>query len=275
MDQTNKAIEKRILDTSKGWSVPHKNTDADSWAAIEQQISETKTISISRRGWLKWAASIALIASLTLWWSNRTGDLTYTADQFTEVTLPDGSTVSLDIGTKLKYDEQNGQRMVELEGLAYFDVVKGKPFSIITKNGKVGVLGTSFNVNSFGKELKVECFTGKVMVEANESVAVLTPGAMIKTVDGQLTSIESFDIENGMSWLNGEFNYKNALIEEVLTEVERQYSVEILLNIADKNRSYSGLFNKEDDLDTVLKSITMPLGLTYQRTSNNQYQVID
>lgn len=278
LNSKDKDTYKQILSLTDGWDVPENRSQEESWNSIEAQINVHQGKQVSFRPWLKWAASIAAVVTVTVvvWLATTPSGHVYTADQFTEITLPDGSHVSMDIGTTVRYQEANsGKRKVELAGLAYFDVVKGKPFQVKTENGIVEVLGTSFNVNSFGKELKVECLTGKVVVEANESMAVLTPGSMIKTTEGELGFIESFDIENGMSWMTGEFYYKNALLSEVITEIERQFDVDISLKLENNNRTYSGLFSNKDKIEETLKLITVPMGLTYNQVGNRSYQVTD
>lgn len=77
-----------------------------------------------------------------------------------KIILPDGSTVWLNSDSKLWYNSSFGdrQRDVELEGEAYFDVVKriDRPFVVHTASMDFRVLGTAFNVKSYPKEHTVE-----------------------------------------------------------------------------------------------------------------------
>ena len=67
-----------------------------------------------------------------------------------EVTLPDGTHVSLNAYTKLSYPKTfaDNERKISLNGEAFFDVVRdeSKPFIIDAKDAEITVLGTSFNV---------------------------------------------------------------------------------------------------------------------------------
>ena len=70
--------------------------------------------------------------------------------------LPDGTTVSLNSGSRLKYPVRfsNDSREVELIGEAYFDVSgdKKRPFLIKTAGLDIKVLGTRLNVYSYPEE---------------------------------------------------------------------------------------------------------------------------
>jgi ferric-dicitrate binding protein FerR (iron transport regulator) len=86
------------------------------------------------------------------------------------VKLPDGSTVTLEPKSNLKYVSAFGERerKVYLDGKAFFDVVhdKGRPFKVCTSNVITKVLGTSFTVSAFEseKDVTVSVQTGKVSV---------------------------------------------------------------------------------------------------------------
>src|SRR5690606_24170677 len=87
-----------------------------------------------------------------------------------QAVLSDGTKVWLNADSHLKYpvDFDKDKRVVELEGEAYFEVAKmnGKPFIVKTQNQEVKVLGTHFNINSYGYEegIKTTLLEGSVMV---------------------------------------------------------------------------------------------------------------
>jgi transmembrane sensor len=74
--------------------------------------------------------------------------------------LPDGTTVWLNAGSKLSYDNDfaGPTREVRLEGEAFFDVVKQPehPFIVHTSGIDIKVLGTAFNVKSYPEDKTVE-----------------------------------------------------------------------------------------------------------------------
>lgn len=74
------------------------------------------------------------------------------------VTLPDGTQVWLNSGSKLEYPVNFGQtsRQVKLKGEAYFEVAKNKeiPFSVSSGKIAIHVLGTKFNMKAYPEDEK-------------------------------------------------------------------------------------------------------------------------
>lgn len=93
----------------------------------------------------------------------------------TKIELPDGSRVSLNSGSKLKYEKGFGDktRVIFLEGEAFFDVKKtGIPFYVHVSGIKIKVLGTTFNVKAYPEEKTVETtlITGRVEIFKSDNV---------------------------------------------------------------------------------------------------------
>jgi transmembrane sensor len=87
----------------------------------------------------------------------------------TKVVLPDGSQVWLNSESRLVYGRSfnDSLREVELEGEAYFDVVRDhkKPFVVHTSGIDIRVLGTAFNVKSYSAEPTIETTLVHGMIE--------------------------------------------------------------------------------------------------------------
>lgn len=107
------------------------------------------------------------------------------------ITLPDGSQVWLNAGSKLSYDAQYGKktRDLYLSGEGYFVVAKNPliPMTVHTSKATIKALGTEFNVKAYPDEDKIETLLveGSVVVEELEAAGkklktektfVLTPG---------------------------------------------------------------------------------------------------
>ncbi|HEX3007756.1 MAG TPA: FecR family protein [Bacteroidales bacterium] len=78
----------------------------------------------------------------------------------TEITLPDGSRVWLNAGSKLKYNAAFSfyNRDIILDGEAFFKVAKNKniPFIVKTSDIDIKAVGTSFNVKAYSDEGTIE-----------------------------------------------------------------------------------------------------------------------
>ena len=99
--------------------------------------------------------------------------------------LPDGSKVWVNSDSRLSYGSRFNQkeRVLSLEGEAYFEVTpdKDRPFIVETDELAVRALGTSFNVKSYEEEKDVSTvlMTGKVEVTSDYDRLVLNPNERI------------------------------------------------------------------------------------------------
>lgn len=184
------------------------------------------------------------------------------------ILLPDGSTIKVNAGSEISYDEAawDTKREIHLEGEAFFEVVKGKPFTVITPVGKIEVLGTSFNVFTRDTEFKVACKTGKVKVSLHDidESRTLTKNELAYLFDGSFIK-ESKEEEVNIAWLNNQFEFNNISLKKVFQEVERQFDVDIQSDFIIENTFYEGTFDKTS-LDEVLDQICWPMNLTFEKT---------
>jgi len=102
-----------------------------------------------------------------------------------QFTLGDGSSVILNAGSCLKYNGTFGfdNRIVELEGEAYFSVAKNKnmPFTVKTSHLNVVALGTVFNIKAYREDKIIET----TLVEGSVSIEEITaPSGKGKTILG-------------------------------------------------------------------------------------------
>lgn len=92
-----------------------------------------------------------------------------------QITLPDGSTVWINAGSRLSYtsDYNQKERIVNLEGEGYFNVRSNreKPFIVQTSHLKVKAYGTVFNVKAYPEEKTIvtTLIEGSVEVEAQNN----------------------------------------------------------------------------------------------------------
>lgn len=210
------------------------------------------------------AASLILLIGFFLFLPG--GQYSFSAEYATvmEHYLQDNSKVIINDGSRINYKSKNWarNRTVQLTGEAFFEVEKGSPFVVETDKGKVEVLGTSFNVRSWGEALAVECYTGKVQVTAGDQKVVLTPGLMVKMKDGENPETATFE-HTIPHWQNEVSRFADEPLQSVLEELERQYNVQV--DVVKTDKRFTGSFT-HTSLETALDQICKPFGLDFEIT---------
>lgn len=140
------------------------------WEKFDAKLTDSTWITIN---WYKIARiaavlivvfSLGAVSSLFLRPSNVTGsqqlcEIVTPLGARSQITLPDGTVVSLNAGSRLSYrkDFNEKNRFVSLEGEAFFKVRTNKemPFIVNVLGIKVKALGTTFNVKGYSKDNSV------------------------------------------------------------------------------------------------------------------------
>lgn len=231
-----KSLEKFIAG-AKDLRVPERISKEEAWQKLESKISESyspKVISISRRNWIIGiAASFILAFGAFFLFNQNTNQLTIATSvaEVRTVELPDGSVVHLNAESSVSFPKKgwNDLREIDLVGEAFFEVKRGSSFTVLTDNGSVQVLGTSFNVRSRGALMQVACKTGKVRVTSNSGLSeqIITPGLTVSVENSLVSEPIETRLDRIDSWRNGQYDYESIPLEQVLNEVKRLYKVEI------------------------------------------------
>lgn len=155
-----------------------------------------------------------------------------------DLVLSDGSTVAMNSGSSLRYPvafPKTGDREVFLEGEAFFKVAKdkGRKFMLETKEVKIQVLGTEFNVTAYPDDDKTvtSLQEGAVKVfDTNnfETPLLLTPNEQA-VWDKQFRShdkkeVSPYDIG---AWRRNQLVFKQQSFDEILRIMERRFDVRI------------------------------------------------
>ena len=180
----------------------------------------------------------------------------------TTIELPDDSKVTINAGSAISYSKNTWKlwKQVDLQGEAYFDVVKDGKFKVITPEGTVAVLGTKFNVKQRDHYFEVICYEGIVKVTSDQYEQVLRAGEVLQDLDGQVQKSRSVNQEP--QWTSNISTFRNAPIYLVIDELSRQYDIEITTHQIDSGKKFTGGF-VHDDLENALIGITEPLNLSY------------
>jgi ferric-dicitrate binding protein FerR (iron transport regulator) len=288
LSEEEKAIFESWYDQSKGTEIewPGNETEEELRSRMYSRI-HTEVKSSTRSGrpisigrwWRIAAAAVFVFLIGTLYWYTTPSKkaqapgvatvpppVNVTSEKQTgfirHITLPDGTHVVLQAGSRLDYPEKfiGKAREVRLSGEAYFDVTEDrqKPFIIYTGRIRTTVLGTAFNIRALpdDKKITVSVTSGKVKVEDNQRVlAVLTPNQQVTWQP--MAAAVSKDTVNALSlvtdWTKREMVFEGQSFEEVAALLGRRYGVEIRFkNEGLKKCTIKAFFNGTESLEKVL-----------------------
>lgn len=226
----------------------------------------------TRQTWLSIAASVLLVVGLGYWFSMGTNTIYRTSfAQSKNVTLPDGSLVTLNSDAELTFEKSDwkSKRTLELKGEALFKVAKGKTFSVVTPTGTVKVVGTEFNVKSRGQNLEVACYEGMVSVTRNKTQIFLTPGNATLHDGKNWTRFTT--TATSPEWTQAKIAFQAATLSDVLSEIERTYDVKISSN-SSPDKAFTGIL-PANDIAVALRIVESTFQLQVVKVSGRQYEL--
>jgi transmembrane sensor len=275
------------------------------------------------RHWISYAAAAAVVAAVFLLnpFTNSSikkndaeaespvNEITINPGSRSKIQLPDGSQVWINSGSKLTYHNSfNGStREVQLDGEAYFDVVKDAehPFIVHTSGIDIKVLGTAFNVKAYKAEPFIEATlihgsievinknrpgAPKVMLKPHEKLVynkfpeadsrdqradAVIPSesdAYSITIKPLNKNIADIDIVE-TAWVYNKFSFEDERFEDLAHKMERWYNVKISIeNEKLKNHRVSGSFVNET-AEEAMKELQFLIPFRYS-VKNNEIVII-
>jgi transmembrane sensor len=275
--------------------VPAAKGDTDPDAPSSHRIRIRMAVAASLMG------ACALICLYTLHRHSGTGGGYNTVStrpgSRSKVQLPDGTTVWLNADSRLAYNVSGPgpNREVQLTGEAYFDVAKDKdhPFLIHTPTIDLRVLGTTFDIRSYGNEHNTETslFQGsvevmlhnnpdkKIVLQPNEKLIIhndemTVSGIKVRpatddTPDEPLMTVGKVHFQQKDSsymetlWMKNQLAFDNRTLEEVALQIERWYGVHVTVTDPQMlSTRYSGVF-EDENLQQVMEALRLTGNFNY------------
>ena len=245
----------------------------EEWIRLRGEIRKSQKKSFS---FMKIAASIALLAAvgIAFFWLQNDKMERLVADQMQEQTLEDGSIVTLNADSELRYPKNfsnEASREVKLKGEAYFEVEKNpeKPFVIKTPTVEVEVLGTSFSVRSREGEStsSVVVSSGSVAVKYGGNRLELKPNekAILDRSSGRLFKVINDD-PNYLSWKTKRFVFDDTPLEKAVENLSNAYQVDIRLAKNIQTCPVTVSFDNQS-LEAILEVLKATLELSVEKNS--------
>jgi len=178
-----------------------------------------------------------------------------------KITLADGTKVWLNASSSLRYPAAftGKERKVEISGEAYFEVAKDvrKPFKVQLNQMEIEILGTHFNINGYDNEdaVRTTLLEGRVKVNAVNNTSYLKPGQQARLgKTGDIKIADNIDLEETVAWKDGNFQFDNSDISNVMRQLERWYDVEVEYT-GTINKHFSGTISRNVRLSKVLEML--------------------
>lgn len=190
----------------------------------------------------------------------------------THFDLPDGTKVSMNGDTRLKYKANfQKNRQLVLEGQAYFNVCHNasSPFILQTEVMDIKVLGTKFSVVSMTGENSVEVILeeGKVQLLGKDNLfaETLNPNeGFFYNKENRSGKIKTVDAVYLTSWKDGLLIFRNEPLGEVMKRIGRWYNVKFdIIDPGAESFRYRATFSDEP-LEEVLRLISLTAPVEYR-----------
>ena len=191
------------------------------------------------------------------------GDVRTTTAQRQQITLGDGSTISLDARSVLAAPERQPARHAQLlSGRAYFDIAPDRqhPFHVQADGVDIHVLGTGFSVEQRDGAVEVALEHGAVQVQRGHEQLRLQPGQRVwVTADGPLRAEPIAAAAIG-AWRYDQLVLEDAPLSEMVAALEPyQHGRIVLRSEALAQQRVTGVFDLRDP-ETALRVAVQPFG---------------
>ena len=199
----------------------------------------------------------------------------------TQITLDDGTQVTLSANSRLEYPKlfpTEGTREVHLTGEARFEVAKDAERPFIVSSGKMQtqVLGTVFDVNAYpGNAPAVTLYQGRVKVgkAASPLEKEIVPGQCATlTTSGDIRLTKATQTEKE-GWTKDEFYYDNTEMITVLQNIGTWYNISVICHSADLlHKRVHFRFSRNVPIKTLL-NVLNDLGIAHFQYKDKQIVV--
>jgi transmembrane sensor len=260
------------------------------------------------------AASAVLVLALCVWFLTGPQWHSYSTNigERRTVTLPDGSVMTLDARSRVRFKYTDKERRISFEqGQARFAVAKdpARPFRVRALDRTVVALGTNFNVERVSNTLFVTLIEGRVAVAPsasfdngkspapapdsgsaafyrggtrNESglgqpgvagVIELTAGEGLRILDGRAMLVPKIDLERVTAWQSGKLLFDNEPLVSAAERVNRYARRPIKVDPSVATVGISGVFNS-GDADAFVEAVTAYFPVEVDATDTAEIRLI-
>lgn len=208
-------------------------------------------------------------------------DLATAAGETRTLDLPDGSTIALNINSKLTVRYSNSRREVVLaQGEAFFKVARdsARPFTVDAGASEVKVVGTAFNVRAAPAQTVVKVLEGRVEVRPEREadrpqVYVLKPGngLNIEQASYRVRAIAATADTVG-DWRSGQLHFRRTALADVAAELQTYLGQPVVVEGALAQQPISGVASTSNPR-AFLQALPALLPLRVQQQADGSWRI--
>ncbi|MGV8096235.1 MAG: FecR family protein [Mangrovibacterium sp.] len=231
---------------------------------------------------LKYAAVILVTVGISYLLTNHTDvnpehsvikEYRTTQGSIATIQLSDSSEIWLNANSSMRITEKkNGDIIAVLDGEAYFEITHNETRSFIVDLGKIQIkdVGTSFNIKAYDddEQIAATLIEGRIDIQdtTGKKLVSMTSNEHFRFHKNENRfTLKSIDTNLVTGWKNGKFVFLEASLREICEELEKWYSVEILIDKRqNENEIFSSVIKKSTTIKQVLELLKLTTGMNYR-----------
>ena len=205
-----------------------------------------------------------------------------TGGSITNLTLPDGTRLTLNKNSRISYSDDFGRRKreVTLQGEAYFDVAKdrSREFIVNMDDTKVTVLGTSFNARNREEEkaVVITLSEGSVSFSTPDQNIVLSPDQQVNYDKhlGQL-DIAAVNAAVASAWKDNIIRIDSGTLRELTAMLEEHFGVRIVFrgNVPAAEKVITAAFDGNYSINQIFDLLRESVAFKWRRVDENTFEI--
>lgn len=182
-----------------------------------------------------------------------------------QITLTDGTEITLNGGSKIIYPEKfaaRDSRNVFVTGEAFFNVTRDtlRPFLVHADNMSIRVLGTLFNVRAYPDErfIATTLQKGSVQLSVDDTVIVLRPNEQAFYTRSN-RNIRKFAVQakDYTQWTDGSLRFEQQPLSRIIAVLSHKFGVRFEIDASiDTEEQFTMNFTNQENLGDVLDVMT-------------------
>lgn len=205
-----------------------------------------------------------------------------TGGSITNLTLPDGTRLTLNKNSRISYSDDFGRRKreVTLQGEAYFDVAKdrSREFIVNMDDTKVTVLGTSFNARNREEEkaVVITLSEGSVSFSTPDQNIVLSPDQQVNYDKhlGQL-DIAAVNAAVASAWKDNIIRIDSGTLRELTAMLEEHFGVRIVFrgNVPAPEKVITAAFDGNYSINQIFDLLRESVAFKWRRVDEDTFEI--